>query len=194
MKMISLICCITEANLVVKVIRWFDSFLDSSFSSLCSFEVQEMVEAVQREESGQQREGELIVGSGAAGEKLFSEQEQLFCSEIPVLCLEGGLVRVIDSANSQLRSVEMLSVPRELAGDVFGHKSVDMEIVPCFGSAGGEGCEWMGGPVEDSVSPGLQVGLLGEDSRSITLGEVGLVEFKEGEGLLLWVLLSMPTL
>jgi hypothetical protein len=156
--------------------------LDRCCSPLCSSEVQVEVEAVQREEPGQQREGELTVGSGAAGDKLFSEQEKLFCSEIPVLCLEGGLVRVKVSALSQLRSMDMLSMPRELTGDVFGHQSVDMEIVPCFGSAGGEGCEWMGGPVVDSVSPGLQVGLLGEDSSSITPGEVGMVEFKEGGG------------
>jgi hypothetical protein len=154
--------------------------LDSCFSPLCSSEVE--VEEVQRKEPGQQREGELIVGAGAAGDLLFLEQEKVNCSEIPVLCLEGGLVRVIDSALSQLRSVDLLSVPRELTENVFGHQSVDMESVPCFGSAGGEGCEWMEGPVVDSVSPGLQVGLLGEDSRSITLGEVGMVEFKEGGG------------
>jgi hypothetical protein len=142
-------------------------------------EVQVEAEEVQREEM---RVGELIVGAGTAGDELASKQEKSFCSETPVLCLEGGLVRVKDPANSQLRSVEMLSVPRELTGDVFGHQSVDMEIVPCFGSAGGEGCEWMGGPVEDSVSPGLQVGLLGEDSRRFTPGEVGLVELKEGGG------------
>jgi hypothetical protein len=156
--------------------------LDRCFSPLCSSEVQVEVEAVQMEESGQQREGELIVGADAAGDKFFSEQEQLNCSDIPVLCLEGGLVRVKDSALSQLRSVDMLSVPRELTRNVFGHQTVDMEIVPCFGSAGGEGCEWLGGPVVDSVSPGLQVGLSGEASRSITPGDAGLVEFKEGGG------------
>jgi hypothetical protein len=157
-------------------------FLDRCFSPLCSSEVQVEVEAVQWEEPGLQRVGELVVGSSAAGDEFFSEQEQLNCSKFPVLCLDGGLVRVKDSALSQLRSVDMLSVPRELTGNVFGHQSVDMEIVPCFGSARGEGSEWMGGPVVESVPPGLQVGLLGEASSSISPGEVGLVEFKEGGG------------
>jgi hypothetical protein len=156
--------------------------LDSCFSPLCSSEMQEVAEAVQMEGSGQRKEGEMTDGSGEAGEKSFPEQEQVKCSDAPVLCLEGGLVRVKDSTFSQLRSVNLLSVSRELAGDVFGHETVDMEIVPCLGSAGGEDCEWMRGPMVDSVSPGLQVGVVGEASSSFTPGGAGLVEFKEGGG------------
>lgn len=150
---------------------------------------------MQLEEPGQRREGELIVGSGAAGKNLLSEQEELNNSELPVLCLEGGLVRMKDSALSQLRSVNVLNVPREMAGNEFWHQPlVDMAIVPCFESAGGEGCEWLGGPVVDSVSSGLQVGLLGEASRSLTPGVLVWWSSRRGRGQMMWVLLSMLTL
>jgi hypothetical protein len=115
--------------------------------------------------------GKNIIGGGAVDS-----------SELHVLCLEGGLVRVKDSALSQLRSVNVLNVPREMAGNELWHQPlVEMAIVPCIDSAGGEGCEWLGGPVVDSESSGLQVGLMGEASRSLTPGGAGLVEFKEGE-------------
>jgi hypothetical protein len=170
-------------GLVTGQLQGQSRLLERCFSPLSSSELQVEVETVLLEEPGQRREGELIVGSGAAGEHLFSEQEQLNCSEIPVLCLEGGLVWVKDSALSQLRSVNVLNVPREMAGYEFWHQPlVDMTIVPCFDSAGGEGCEWLGGPVVESESSGLQVGLLGEASRSFTPRGAGLVEFMEGEG------------
>jgi len=45
-----------------------------------------------------------------------------------------------------------------------------------------EGCEGLGGPVVDSVTPGLQVGVVGEVSSSFTPGDAGWVDFKEGGG------------
>jgi hypothetical protein len=70
------------------------------FSPHSSSELQVDVEAVQLEELGQRREGELKAGSGAAVEKIFSVQEQLDSSELSVLCSEGGLVWVKDLALS----------------------------------------------------------------------------------------------
>jgi len=172
----------SSPGLVAGQLQGQSRLLERCFSPHSSSELQVKVEAMQLEKPGQQREGELKVGSGAAGEKILSEQEQLNSSELPVLCLEGGLVRVKYSALSQLRSVNVLNVPREMAGNELWHQPlVEMAIVPCIDSAGGEGCEWLGGPVVDSESSGLQVGLMGEASRSLTPGGAGLVEFKEGE-------------
>jgi hypothetical protein len=114
----------------------------------------------------------LNAGSGAALEKRSSEQLQSVSSELSVVCSEAGPVRVKEfSAQLQFRTDNILNVPRVLSRtELWPQPLVEIAIVPCIDSGGGEGCDWMGGPVEESEPSGLQVGDEGEALAAIFQG------------------------
>jgi hypothetical protein len=73
-------------------------------------------------------------------------------------------------------------VPPVLSGTKLWHQPlVDTVVVPCIDSAGGEGCDWKGGPVSELESSGLQVEDEGEASSDNIPGGAELVEFTVGE-------------
>lgn len=155
---------------------------ESCISPRCNSEEQGEAEEEQRDDSGEKKKGESNGGSGEVGGKADSVKEKWTCSESRVLCIEDGRELLKVPVISQMRTLELQGVHRELTGTVFGLQSGNMERVPCFGSAGGAGGEWLGGPGVDSGSPGLRVGLVGEASVCHIPGLGGLVACKEGGG------------
>jgi hypothetical protein len=130
---------------------------------------------------GQRKEGEVQTGSGSAMEKRSLEQLQPDSREFSVVCSVACPVRVREF--SEQLQLKIDNLPRVLSGTEFWpHLLEEIVIVPCIDSAGGERCDWKGGgPVLESDSSGLQVGVEGEASNDNLPGGAELVEFEVGE-------------